>query len=286
MVTPAMPIAAANPAASSRLLLIMLSSPSRDYRVVFPTMRMHAPAVVDAWEGNTIPPQRGRTIHRRCPTGPRREKCPGHGVRSASSAMRCAGSWSSPSSGWACSAPSAVVEHADRSSGRRPGGRRVGRVVDDGRRGGVSNGTSAQVAAAHDPADRRRRPSPRRPARPPRTTRPRCSSSVTAMPGRSLRTWRRLLDETGLVDVELDYVVSSGLARPDFHDWPAHLRDTLDDERPGHRDRHVRRQRRPGPHRALPQRRRNVRRRRRRCRRPPSPTPRSGPPSTPAGSAS
>ena len=37
----------------------------------------------------------------------------------------------------------------------------------------------------------------------------------------------RLLDETGLVDVELDYVVSSGLARPDFHDWPAHLRDTL-----------------------------------------------------------
>jgi uncharacterized protein len=36
-----------------------------------------------------------------------------------------------------------------------------------------------------------------------------------------------LLDETDLVDVELDYVVSSGLARPDFHDWPAHLRDTL-----------------------------------------------------------
>jgi hypothetical protein len=37
----------------------------------------------------------------------------------------------------------------------------------------------------------------------------------------------RLLDETGLVDVQLDYVVSSGLARPDFHDWPGHLRDTL-----------------------------------------------------------
>jgi hypothetical protein len=37
----------------------------------------------------------------------------------------------------------------------------------------------------------------------------------------------QLLAETGLVDVELDYVVSSGLARPDFHDWPAHLRDTL-----------------------------------------------------------
>ena len=105
-VTPAMPIAAANPAASSRLLLIMLSSPSRDVRAVIPTMRMQAPAVVDAWEGNTIPPQRGRTIHRRCPTGPRRDKCPVHGVRSASTAMRCAGSSSSPSSGWACSAPS------------------------------------------------------------------------------------------------------------------------------------------------------------------------------------
>jgi hypothetical protein len=41
-----------------------------------------------------------------------------------------------------------------------------------------------------------------------------------------------LLDETGLVDVELDYVVSSGLARPDFHDWPAHLRDTLSSSDP------------------------------------------------------
>ena len=107
-VTPAMPIAATNPAASSRLLLIMLSSRSRACRAVFLTMRMQAPAVVDAWEGNTIPPQRGRTIHRRCPTGPRRDKCPVHGVRSASTAMRCAGSSSSPSSGWACSAPSAV----------------------------------------------------------------------------------------------------------------------------------------------------------------------------------
>ena len=30
-----------------------------------------------------------------------------------------------------------------------------------------------------------------------------------------------------LVDVTLDYVVSSGLSRPDFHDWPDHLRDSL-----------------------------------------------------------
>ena len=55
---------------------------------------------------------------------------------------------------------------------------------------------------------------------------------MTATPARSLRTSRRLLDETGLVDVELDYVVSSGLARPDFHDWPAHLADTLDTSDP------------------------------------------------------
>jgi hypothetical protein len=38
---------------------------------------------------------------------------------------------------------------------------------------------------------------------------------------------RTLLDDTGVVDVEVDYVVSSGLARPDFHDWPAHLRDSM-----------------------------------------------------------
>ncbi len=29
----------------------------------------------------------------------------------------------------------------------------------------------------------------------------------------------QLLDESGIVDVELDYKVSSGLARPDFYDW-------------------------------------------------------------------
>lgn len=37
----------------------------------------------------------------------------------------------------------------------------------------------------------------------------------------------RVVDEWGVVDVELDYKVSSGLARPDFFDWPAHLRQTL-----------------------------------------------------------
>jgi uncharacterized protein len=38
---------------------------------------------------------------------------------------------------------------------------------------------------------------------------------------------QRLLDDTGIVDAEVDYVVSSGLARPDFHDWPAHLRESM-----------------------------------------------------------
>lgn len=35
------------------------------------------------------------------------------------------------------------------------------------------------------------------------------------------------LDATGIVTSTLDYKVSSGLARPDFFDWPAHLRQTL-----------------------------------------------------------
>ena len=32
-----------------------------------------------------------------------------------------------------------------------------------------------------------------------------------------------LLDGTGIVTTELDYKVSSGLARPDFYDWPAEI---------------------------------------------------------------
>ena len=31
----------------------------------------------------------------------------------------------------------------------------------------------------------------------------------------------------GVVDIETDYKVSSGLARPDFFNWPAHLRELL-----------------------------------------------------------
>jgi hypothetical protein len=36
-----------------------------------------------------------------------------------------------------------------------------------------------------------------------------------------------LLDATGVVDTTVDYKVSSGLARPDFFDWPAQLRAQL-----------------------------------------------------------
>jgi hypothetical protein len=36
-----------------------------------------------------------------------------------------------------------------------------------------------------------------------------------------------LLEGTGVVDSTLDYKVSSGLARPDFYDWPAHLRQVI-----------------------------------------------------------
>lgn len=36
-----------------------------------------------------------------------------------------------------------------------------------------------------------------------------------------------LLDATGIVTTKLDYKVSSGLSRPDFFDWPAHMREVV-----------------------------------------------------------
>jgi hypothetical protein len=36
-----------------------------------------------------------------------------------------------------------------------------------------------------------------------------------------------ILKETGVVKTQLDYKVSSGLSRPDFFDWPAHLQSTI-----------------------------------------------------------
>lgn len=41
-----------------------------------------------------------------------------------------------------------------------------------------------------------------------------------------------LLDGTGIVETELDYKVSSGLARPDFFDWPAHIDQILPEADP------------------------------------------------------
>ncbi len=38
---------------------------------------------------------------------------------------------------------------------------------------------------------------------------------------------QRVLDPTGLTAMTTDYKVSSGLVRPDFFDWPAHLRATV-----------------------------------------------------------
>ena len=38
---------------------------------------------------------------------------------------------------------------------------------------------------------------------------------------------KQLLDQTGIATTTLDYKVSSGLSRPDFFDWPAHMREKL-----------------------------------------------------------
>jgi hypothetical protein len=43
---------------------------------------------------------------------------------------------------------------------------------------------------------------------------------------------KELLDGTGVAATTVDYKVSSGLARPDFFDWPAHLAETLPTEQP------------------------------------------------------
>jgi uncharacterized protein len=41
-----------------------------------------------------------------------------------------------------------------------------------------------------------------------------------------------LMDDTGMVDSEVDYKVSSGLSRPDFFDWPAHATSKLEEVDP------------------------------------------------------
>lgn len=42
----------------------------------------------------------------------------------------------------------------------------------------------------------------------------------------------QLLTETGVATTTLDYKVSSGLARPDFFDWPAHFRESIPQQNP------------------------------------------------------
>ena len=66
-------------------------------------------------------------------------------------------------------------------------------------------------------------PEPDTTARRHRRIRPRCSSSATAMPGRSGPISRRCSTAPASSTTELDYKVSSGLARPDFFDWPAEI---------------------------------------------------------------
>ena len=44
---------------------------------------------------------------------------------------------------------------------------------------------------------------------------------------------QQLMGKTGMVDVTLDYKVSSGLARPDFFDWPARFAEQLPKVNPG-----------------------------------------------------
>jgi hypothetical protein len=38
---------------------------------------------------------------------------------------------------------------------------------------------------------------------------------------------KQLMDQTGIVSTKLDYKTSTGLARPDFFDWPAHMHQAL-----------------------------------------------------------
>jgi uncharacterized protein len=38
---------------------------------------------------------------------------------------------------------------------------------------------------------------------------------------------KELLGQTGMIAVELDYKTSSGLSRPDFFDWPTHMREVV-----------------------------------------------------------
>ena len=90
---------------------------------------------------------------------------------------------------------------------------------------------------------RRRRPRRQHPRPPSRRRRrpripPRCSSSATATPASGDRRSESTLEETGVVQVEVDYLMGSGLAQPRDFDWLAARRRAAPRRRPRRR-RHV-----------------------------------------------
>ncbi len=166
VITPAMPSAAAKPAASNRLLLVMLFSPSRDSPVVIPEVLAPPPGLIVRREGT--PPHRGcgRTIHRQCQTP--RLAAP---QRSASSATRCGDSASSSCSACSCSEPSRPSARCPATTrrNRRP----TPRAAPPPRR--HWSPTLPRRWPQPPPRHRRRRrPSRRRPARRRRTIPPTC----------------------------------------------------------------------------------------------------------------
>ncbi len=99
---------------------------------------------------------------------------------------------------------------------------------------------------ARSPAEVATTPAPTAPSTPPTTATP--ATTAPAVPsadhpakvlvvgdsdaGAFAPYLKQLLDETGLVATTVDYKVSSGLARPDFFDWPAHLAQTVPEVAP------------------------------------------------------
>lgn len=87
--------------------------------------------------------------------------------------------------------------------------------------------TGARTAAVARP-DETTADAPEEPAGPPTPQNPAsiyiAGDSDAGMFGPYLE---ELVAETGVAETALDYEVSSGLARPDFFDWPQHLQDTI-----------------------------------------------------------
>ena len=174
-------------------------------------------------------------------------------------ARRGAGRRRSSTAAGGCSA--GVLGHGPpRRVRRRPGARSAASPPRRrrGRPGADHGGTAGRPTRRRPTA-----PVSRRTPRPSRRRRAGCADSVPGgerrraqrrQPGAAVhrRRLRRgtfgpylqtLMKKTGMVDVTLDYKVSSGLARPDFFDWPARFAEEMPEGQPGHRRHHVRRQR-------------------------------------------